>query len=593
MWEQYWTGRGQPWEFDKGPPAPWAQLFAETPNYRGLGVGWSGDEMFRWQFGPMFYRGRLTSGDAKVLVIGQEGAQDESLAHRSFTGGTGGRMQRVLTQLGITRSYLFLNTFVYPIFGQYDDALRPLAQDHRSPIVKHRHALFDRAAQKLDLRLVIAVGTAAKESVATWIRAHGGTASPDKLHLADAHVIRPGLRAVGVLHPGGASKGGSVSAIIANFKAALAQIETWTDSDAGWFPADDDGDRQLAASYKYSTAPIPFRDFPFGSPWRLGFGTTSSNRRDGQDAIQLFSDDGIYNNKGQPVTYLALPAGSNDGYDDDPGDIAYEPPRHPAGAFDTGPTAAVAKMLQGGKSGFDWPDFASLGLPGHPSFGFGPVYRGRLANPAVLVLADQASHDDLFYGRALTGEAGQRLQGLLDAAGLDSGYAIVRVLPVDSLTASAATVNAAVDHPQVQAVLRQVIKQAKPKSVLAVGKYASRIVEQVTSTGTPIVTMKAWAGSGAKADWQRALADLVATTYPKDHAPASTWNGERLQIPRADLPFGTLRWQATSGDRAAQARRNGKPSPDYYKLALPKWTAKLTPAPLTSAEQQALTDLKS
>lgn len=218
MWDSYWKGRGSPWEFDPGPPAAWAQLFAETPNYRGLGVGWSGKELFRWQFGPMFYRGRLAPGSARVLVVGQEGAQDESLAHRSFVGGTGGQLQHLLAHLGITRSYLFLNTFVYPIFGQYDAKLRPLAQDLRSPIAAHRQALFDLAAQTLDLRLVVAVGAAAKESVATWVRSHGGHADPAALHNAEAHRVRPGLRAVGVLHPGGASKGAAVSAIAASFQ---------------------------------------------------------------------------------------------------------------------------------------------------------------------------------------------------------------------------------------------------------------------------------------------------------------------------------------------------------------------------------------
>jgi len=58
----------------------------------------------------------------------------------------------------------------------------------RSPIVKHRNKILDLAAHHHDLRLVIAVGTAAKESVATWIRAHGGTADPHQLHEADAHV---------------------------------------------------------------------------------------------------------------------------------------------------------------------------------------------------------------------------------------------------------------------------------------------------------------------------------------------------------------------------------------------------------------------
>ena len=97
----------------------------------------------------MFYRGRLTDGDVKVLVIGQEGAQDESLGHRSFVGGTGSRMQHVLNHLGITRSYLFLNTFVYPIFGQYNAKLRgPGAGPATRPIVQHRHAAVERGARR-------------------------------------------------------------------------------------------------------------------------------------------------------------------------------------------------------------------------------------------------------------------------------------------------------------------------------------------------------------------------------------------------------------------------------------------------------------
>ena len=127
---EYWNGRGVPWEHDPGPSAQWATLFSKTPNYRGLGKAVLGGEQFRWHFGPMFYRGRLTDDDVKVLVIGQEGAQDESLGHRSFVGGTGARMQHVLNHLGINRSYLFLNTFLYPIFGQYTAQLRGLALQH-------------------------------------------------------------------------------------------------------------------------------------------------------------------------------------------------------------------------------------------------------------------------------------------------------------------------------------------------------------------------------------------------------------------------------------------------------------------------------
>lgn len=101
--------RGFPWEFDAGPTKTggWPELFAATPNYRALGRAVVGREAFRWHFGPMFYRGRL-DGSARVIVVGQEGAQDESLSHRSFTGGTGGHMQHFLAYLGLDRSYLFL-----------------------------------------------------------------------------------------------------------------------------------------------------------------------------------------------------------------------------------------------------------------------------------------------------------------------------------------------------------------------------------------------------------------------------------------------------------------------------------------------------
>ena len=153
---------------------------------------------------------------------------------------------------------------------------------------------------------MIAVGRAAKESLASWVEAHGGTADPDNLHLADASVISPGLRMVGVLHPGGAGKGGAVSAIVASFKAAIEHVHQWTSADPSWLPVDPGATRSTAA-YTYSSDPIPFADFPYGVAWRLGRGSTSSNRRDGQTAIQIFSDKGAYNTTTLP-TRAAQPA---------------------------------------------------------------------------------------------------------------------------------------------------------------------------------------------------------------------------------------------------------------------------------------------
>ena len=174
----------------------------------------------------MFYRGRL-DGSARVVLVGQEGAQDESLSHRSFTGGTGARMQHFLRHLGIDRSYLFLNSFVYPIFGQYDAALRPLAQDPRSPIVKHRNQIFDKAVIDGD-------------AAAGRRRRHGGQGVDRDLdRVARRHCRLPPPRDGDARqHPGRGPRSsassiparppaGSTASIKADFQRAIDHIKTW------------------------------------------------------------------------------------------------------------------------------------------------------------------------------------------------------------------------------------------------------------------------------------------------------------------------------------------------------------------------------
>ncbi len=454
--------RGLPWEYDPGPPAnrQWARLFAETPNYRGLGRALGGGEEFRWHFGPMFYRGRLTDNTARVLVIGQEGAQDESLGHRSFVGGTGARMQHFLRHIGITQSYLFLNTFVYPIFGQYTGAeLLWLAQNTKSPIVKHRHALWNYVRERHELRLIVAVGKAAKESVHTWIKSRGG-ACPSGAHdvsQCDASVIGPHTRIVGVVHPGAGGQGGSTSAIIADFKKALAKIDGWAADDASWLPVDAGGTRAAAATFRYRSAPIPFRDLPYGVAWRIGQGGTSSNRKDAQrwhpDVFRGWQLRRIFQLQLQRRRkQRRLRAGN------------WRPGLRAAKAFDSGsstpgPSRQLARLMMGGEPGLAWPDFTALGATAHPSFGYGPIYRGRLSQARILVLADQESHDDLFMFRALTGDAGQRLQQFLHAMGITASYAILRVLPIDTLGLAPAKVEAIVDHAQVRQLYRAIVER--------------------------------------------------------------------------------------------------------------------------------------
>lgn len=560
MWDEFWVDRGEPWDHDPGPSrsGDWARLFAQTPDYRALGVETLGREAFRWHFGPMFYRGRLGGGQARVLIIGQEGAQDESLAHRSFVGGTGARMQHLLRWIGLTRSYLFLNTFVYPIFGQYGTDLRPLAQDRDSPIVEHRHEILELAARTHNLDLVISVGTAARETVQTWARMRGGS-------------LPPGIRSVGVVHPGALSP-----AVRRSFARAVEQIAGFAEEDDSWLPPDSDGRRRFGEPFVFGAAPVPFADLPFGAPWRLGRGGTSSNRKDGQTGIQLFSAAGEYDNRGVPLSYVGSAAGSTEGYEDEPGDLPYEPPRRRFGDFDRGPGADWARLSMGGEPGLDWPDFRALGLTAHPSLGFGPILRGRPRDAVLAVLCDQESHDDLFSGRAASGEAGQRLQRLLAAAGLRSKYLILRVLPVDGEGAGDRLPDA-VRHPQVERLYAAMLSRAeRVRALLALGPRSRGLARRIGGD-LLLVEAKAAFEPDWLPSWRAALSELEQLDLPRDGAASFEYDGERGQISRLDLPYGTMRWQGSSGDRARKARRSGRPSPDYFKLSMPGWTESLPP----------------
>jgi hypothetical protein len=105
---------------------------------------------------------------------------------------------------------------------------------------------------------VIAVGSAAKESVATWVRAHRGSANPDHLDNATLGGLPGRLRLVGVVHPGSAS-GWSTSAIKADFQRACNQVKGWLDADPGWLPTDPAMPRNLDSPSSTSRRRCPPR----------------------------------------------------------------------------------------------------------------------------------------------------------------------------------------------------------------------------------------------------------------------------------------------------------------------------------------------
>jgi uracil-DNA glycosylase len=111
---------------------------------------------FRVEWGPIFYRGRL-DGSARILCIGQDPAQNENVVRRILIGVAGHRVQGFLAKLGIDRSYVMLNAFLYSVYNQNS------ANNHINDpaIADYRNRWFSALIASGSLEAVVAFGSLA------------------------------------------------------------------------------------------------------------------------------------------------------------------------------------------------------------------------------------------------------------------------------------------------------------------------------------------------------------------------------------------------------------------------------------------------
>lgn len=636
--------RGSPAEYDSGAPkdSKWFDLYGDVPNYRSIGLEVIGgkpmfEEKFRWQMGPMWYRGRLTPQSVKAFVVGQEGAQDENVSNRAFTGSTGTRVQKFLKHMGIHRSYLFMNTFVYTINGQLDDDpnFKWLEQGVDSPIVNYRHKLFDYMLETNNetAALFMGIGAGGKASLSSWINARGGKCRPEpdlqkcdtsgmkayfekkwsdeKIKNSDGSKkeLKNSILAVGVPHPGGANPnlGGEeqLKFIIAGFTNSARRVADKKNKDPNWLPHDDMDEKisktalldRMNSDFKYGHGAIPYRDFAFNTNWRMGAEGTTSNRW-GAESIQVFSDDGVYNDKtskfykpkDQPIEMRKDESGQPVGPKEmAENELAYESPR--STNYDYGPcglyNANTMKICDLASMLVDWPDMATIGVKnmGHDSFGYTGTYRGRAAGAKVFVLADQTSQDDFFSTRALTGTEGQKLNKLLDIAQVGTDYFILRTFPVDTIGNSPTTLVKGATSKAMTDRYAKILAEVKKTSpglttVVAFGPAAIAAAKQMKLNAIELTSGKDW--NTAAAQIAKALGTKVKGSY----------DGSLAIIPRVDMPYHTRWWMGTSGDRAARGNNEASPG-NYYRFWAPDWVENLQPRRLTSNEQSTINSAKS
>ncbi len=144
--------------YDPGPPPAIAAHLDALPSYA------THRELFWYDWGPVFYRGRLDR-TARLLCVASDPGPTERIACRTLVGDAGQRVQGFLAKLGLTRSYLLVNAFAY--------ALRPSRAAEATPLLAEPvyrdwlGGLLD-AATGPDLQAVVAFGVQARRAVALW-----------------------------------------------------------------------------------------------------------------------------------------------------------------------------------------------------------------------------------------------------------------------------------------------------------------------------------------------------------------------------------------------------------------------------------------
>jgi hypothetical protein len=141
-----------PATFDPGISfEPFATLCEQTP-----GESVYPFTAFRVEWGPIFYRGRL-DGTARVLCIGQDPAQNEAIVRRILIGVAGHRVQGFLAKLGLDRSYVMINSFLYSVYNQNHAA----PHNNDPEVVGYRNRWFSAVLGSGSLEAVVSFGSLA------------------------------------------------------------------------------------------------------------------------------------------------------------------------------------------------------------------------------------------------------------------------------------------------------------------------------------------------------------------------------------------------------------------------------------------------
>jgi hypothetical protein len=255
-------------EFDPGySRQPYKRLVTQYPDESVYPI-----DSFRTEWGPIFHRGRL-DGTARIVVIGQDPAAHEAIARRILVGEAGQRLQGFLARLGVTRSYVLVNTFLYSVFGQgggekhIDDPA----------IAAYRNRWLDALTRSSSVQAIVSLGHLADSAYTAWKATPKGAAST-AVYTTMLHPTYPDSAS----RTGSITKAEAFQRLCTSWNAALQKLHPAVTGDAP-VPLHLYGTTLTPADL----APIPALDLPAGLPpwmsaldaWAARTGATKQLKR--------------------------------------------------------------------------------------------------------------------------------------------------------------------------------------------------------------------------------------------------------------------------------------------------------------------------
>jgi hypothetical protein len=120
-------------------------------------------------------------------VIGQDPAAEEDVTRRILVGVAGQRTQGYMARVGITSSYVMINTFLYSVASQTGGA----HHEKDAAIVAYRNRWLDTLFAHNQFQAVATLGTLAADAWTTWIATPTGQPHHALEHAALLHPTYP------------------------------------------------------------------------------------------------------------------------------------------------------------------------------------------------------------------------------------------------------------------------------------------------------------------------------------------------------------------------------------------------------------------